>query len=208
MKKQHTLERFEIRLSGTGGQGVLTLGRILGSSLALGHGYQVTQTQSYGPEARGGASRTDLVVSSHAISYPKTESLDLLVALSPEACNSYYRYLKPSGLLVVDSGLVTQPPTNIHTGIPFTALAREKVGNILATNSVVLGALAHLLFFADPRRIKRALHEALPEKLLALNMKAFTLGLKEADKIFGPDDSIWKNIAAATNRRTDSEAME
>ena len=65
MKKQQiVLDRFEICLSGLGGQGVQTLGKILGQALALGHGYYVTQTQSYGPEARGGASRSDLVISS------------------------------------------------------------------------------------------------------------------------------------------------
>ncbi len=79
------LNRFEICLSGLGGQGILTLGKIMGGALALGHGYYVTQTQSYGPEARGGASRSDLVISSIPISYPKTDKIDLLVALSQEA---------------------------------------------------------------------------------------------------------------------------
>ncbi|THB68620.1 MAG: pyruvate ferredoxin oxidoreductase, partial [Desulfovibrio sp.] len=73
MKQSQRLDRFELRASGTGGQGIITLGRILGYGLALGHSYFVTQTQSYGPEARGGSSRADLVVSSDPISYPKTE---------------------------------------------------------------------------------------------------------------------------------------
>jgi 2-oxoglutarate ferredoxin oxidoreductase subunit gamma len=85
MAKQYDLNRFEVRLSGTGGQGILTLGKIMGQVLALDHGYSVTQTQSYGPEARGGASRSDLVISSYRISYPKPVNLDMLVALSQEA---------------------------------------------------------------------------------------------------------------------------
>lgn len=102
MKSPVAIQRFELRLSGLGGQGILTLGKVLGAGLAVEEGYYVAQTQSYGPEARGGASRSDLVISSEPISYPKPEQLDLLVALSQEACNLYYRHLKQGGLLLVD----------------------------------------------------------------------------------------------------------
>lgn len=180
-----TLARYEIRLSGLGGQGILTMGKLLGQALALGHGYYVTQTQSYGPEARGGASRSDLVVSSEPISYPKTEYLDLLVALSQEAAAGYYSYLKPRGTLLVDSELVRQSPTNVFLGLPFTRLAREKVGVPQATNVVALGAVAYLLPFARIEAMRKSLKTALPEKIRDANVKALNLGYQEAKKRFG-----------------------
>ncbi len=201
---QQELNRFEIRLSGLGGQGIITLGKIMGYSLALGHGYHVTQTQSYGPEARGGSSRADLVVSSYPISYPKTENVDLLVALSQEACNAYYRTLKRDGLLLVDNSLVTQTPTNIFLGLPFTDLAKERIGNPMTLNTMVLGAVSHVLPFAEPRTMRRSLLENLPQKLHAMNRKAFDLGLKQAQKFFGEPPAIWKEV----EKKAEEEPVE
>ena len=189
--KKWELSRFEIRLSGSGGQGMITLGKILGSALAMEHGYYVTQTQSYGPEARGGASRADLVVSSAPISFPKPEHLDFLVALSQEACNSHFQYLKVHGNLLVDTTLVKQTPSNIYWGLPFTEIAREKVGLVQATNTVTLGAITYLLPFADPNAMKQSLKNNLPAKILDINLKAFTLGYNQAAKILPEAFKQW-----------------
>jgi 2-oxoglutarate ferredoxin oxidoreductase subunit gamma len=191
MPKQHELNRFEIRLSGTGGQGILTLGKIMGQVLAIDHGFNVTQTQSYGPEARGGASRADLVISSHRISYPKPVNLDMLVALSQEACNLYFRNLKPSGLLLVDTSLVTQTPSNIFWGLPFTAMARDKIGVPQATNIVCLGAMTHFLPFMNFGNVKKALAGVLPAKILEMNVKALTLGNTQAKKLYPDAPEKW-----------------
>jgi 2-oxoglutarate ferredoxin oxidoreductase subunit gamma len=185
------IDRFEIRLSGLGGQGILTLGKVMGHGLSLGHGYFVTQTQSYGPEARGGASRSDLVVSSQPISYPKTESVDLLVALSQEACYLYYPNLKTRGLLLIDTGLVTQPPSNVYLGLPFTQWAEEKIKVPQAMNTIVLGAVTHLLCFSQRATMRKALEEALPPKLHQVNFKAFNLGFREAQKNFSDTAEMW-----------------
>ena len=190
------LERFEIRLSGAGGQGVLTLGRVLGEALALGHDYYAAQTQSYGPEARGGASRADVVVSSERISYPKAERLDLLVALSQEACNAYCHALKPGGVLLVDSELVGQPPISLHLGLPFARLAAEEIGVKQAMNSVVLGALTALLPFADRDLTRESLRQALPAKVVEVNVKAFELGYAKGRAEFGPSPEIWARAEA------------
>lgn len=192
MKQRQELNRFEIRLSGLGGQGIITLGKILGNGLALGHDYYVTQTQSYGPEARGGSSRADLVVSSEPISYPKTEDVDLLVALSQEACNSYYRSLKQDGVLLVDTYLVKQTPTNLYLGLPFTTMAKERIKNPMTLNTIVFGAVTHLLPFTEPRIMRQTLKENLPPKIQELNIKAFNLGLREAAKHLGDAPTIWK----------------
>jgi 2-oxoglutarate ferredoxin oxidoreductase subunit gamma len=208
MKKRADLNRFEARVSGLGGQGVITLGKILGWGLALGHGFFVTQTQSYGPEARGGSSRADLVVSSQPISYPKTEELDLLVALSQEACNSYYRALKPGGVLLVDTTLVKQTPTNHFLGLPFTELARERVGNPMALNTLVLGSVTHVLPFAEARHMRRAIEENFPAKIQAVNLKAFNLGLQLAKKQFGAAADIWLSATENANPSDDFKPLE
>lgn len=191
MAKQHELQRFEIRLSGTGGQGILTLGKIMGQVLALDHGYFATQTQSYGPEARGGASRADLVVSSAPISYPKPVNLDLLVALSQDACNLYFRNLKPSGFLLVDTTQVPQTPSNIFWGLPFTEMARDKIKVPQAMNILCLGALTHFLPFMQFNNVKKALAGVLPAKILDVNVKALTLGYTTARKRYPDAPHQW-----------------
>ena len=191
MKPKITIERFEIRLSGLGGQGILTLGRIMGEALALHHGYQVAQTQSYGPEARGGASKSDLVVSGENISYPKPVGLDFLVSLSQEACNMYFRSLKPEGRLLVDTSLVTQTPSNVFWGLPFTKLAKDKIGLAQTTNIVALGALTHILPFMNPTAVRKCLTSVLPPKILEINKKAFSLGHREAKKHLPDAPQAW-----------------
>ncbi|MFO7817636.1 MAG: 2-oxoacid:acceptor oxidoreductase family protein [Thermodesulfobacteriota bacterium] len=191
MTPKMDIDRFEIRLSGLGGQGILTLGKIMGQALALEHGLNVTQTQSYGPEARGGASRSDLVLSTETISYPKTLNLDMLVALSQEACNQYFRNLKSDGHLVIDTSLVNQTPTNNYWGLPFTRLAKEKIGLVQATNIITLGALTHFLPFMQPAAVRRSLKATLPAKIQEINQKAFNLGLNQAKKEYPSAGKSW-----------------
>lgn len=185
------VNRLEMRVSGLGGQGVITLGRILGQTLALEHGYHVAQTQSYGPEARGGASRADVVVSSAPISYPKPMSLDLLVALSQEACNQYYRDLKAEGQLLVDTTLVPQTPSNRFWGLPFTALATDKLGTAQAMNMVVFGALVHFLPLLTLKAAKATVAAVLPPKIVDLNLKAVDLGHSRAKKAYPEARKQW-----------------
>lgn len=190
MSKDMRLERFEIRLSGLGGQGIITLGKIMGQALALDHGYHVTQTQSYGPEARGGASRSDLVISSSIISYPKTINLDLLVSLSQEACNKFFTNLKADGFLLVDTSMVSQTPTNIFWGLPFTEMAK-KVGLVQTTNIVTLGALTHFLPFMRPASVRKSLKTILPARITDINLKAFNAGLNRAKKDYPDAPEKW-----------------
>jgi 2-oxoglutarate ferredoxin oxidoreductase subunit gamma len=190
MSKDMQLNRFEIRLSGLGGQGILTLGKIMGQALALDHGYFVAQTQSYGPEARGGASRSDLVISSSAISYPKTISLDLLVALSQEACNKFFTNLKSDGALVVDTSMVAQTPTNIFLGLPFTDMAK-KTGLVQTTNIVTLGALTHFMPFMKVASVRKSLKSVLPPKIIDINIKAFNAGFNAAKKKYPDAPEKW-----------------
>ncbi|WP_084458382.1 2-oxoacid:acceptor oxidoreductase family protein [Desulfocurvus vexinensis] len=197
MKPDIQIDRFEICLSGLGGQGVITLGKVMGKALALGHGFNVAQTQSYGPEARGGASRTDLVISTRPISYPKTDKIDLLVALSQEACNKYYPLMKPHAVLLVNTTLVKQIPTNQYLGLPFTEMSIDRLGLPQAMNTIVLGAVTFLLPFARRALIKKSLEESLPAKIVDVNVKALNMGHREAEKAFGQPPAIWAGLAGA-----------
>ncbi|MGE4561131.1 MAG: 2-oxoacid:acceptor oxidoreductase family protein, partial [Desulfobulbus sp.] len=110
--KQQQKKRYEMRFSGSGGQGLITAAVIFAEAVGVHDGKYVCQTQSYGPEARGGKSKAEVVISDTPIDYPKARRLDLLLAMNQAACDAYYRDLNPDGLLVVDSSLVEQYPTN------------------------------------------------------------------------------------------------
>ena len=128
--------RYEIRLSGSGGQGIILSGIILAEALGLYGEKFVAQTQSYGPEARGGASKAEVIVSDEEIDYPKAIKLDLLLAMNQKSCDEYYRDLKEDGLLIVDSSFVTQVPTSKAIQIPFTRIAREKFRKEIVANII------------------------------------------------------------------------
>jgi 2-oxoglutarate ferredoxin oxidoreductase subunit gamma len=173
-------ERYEVRLSGSGGQGLILAGVILAEAIGVGDGKNAVQTQSYGPEARGGASRADVVVSPGQIYYPKTMKLDLLLALTQESCDKYYPDMKPDGLLVIDSMLVTQIPTKKFFGFPFVRLAREEIGHVMVANVIALGAIAELTGIVSKESIKNAVLSRAPKGTEEKNQQALELGFKIA----------------------------
>ena len=169
-------ERYEISLSGSGGQGLIFAGTILAEAVGIHDGKNVTQTQSYGPEARGGASRSDIVVSPGVIYYPKTLKLDLLLALTQEACDTYYLKLREDGILVIDSGLVDQPPARDYKAFPFTQVAKEKLGTAIFANIIALGTLAALTRVVSRSALIEAVKNRAPKGTLEANLKALELG--------------------------------
>jgi 2-oxoglutarate ferredoxin oxidoreductase subunit gamma len=176
-KKTHPEEdRYEIRLSGSGGQGMVFAGTILAEAIGVEDGKNVCQTQSYGPEARGGASRSDLVVSSGEIYYPKPLGLDLLLALTQESCDAYFAALKEDGVLVVDSDLVSQLPNRETYGFSFTKIAREEVGTPMVANIVALGAIAALTKIVSKNGLLEAVKRRAPKGTEERNLKALEIG--------------------------------
>src|SRR5512136_221743 len=103
-------KRYEIRFSGAGGQGLILAGVIMAEAASIYQGIQATQSQSYGPEARGGASKSEVIISDGEIDYPKAECLDLQLALTQEAFDKYHEDLRPGGWLVIDSDAVAKVP--------------------------------------------------------------------------------------------------
>ncbi|UCE65605.1 MAG: 2-oxoacid:acceptor oxidoreductase family protein [Candidatus Zixiibacteriota bacterium] len=170
--------RYEIRLSGSGGQGLVLAGVILAEAMGVYEGKNVTQTQSYGPEARGGASRSDIVISDGEIYYPKTTELDLLLCLTQESCDGYFGDLKEEGLLIVDSDRVRQLPTQKAHALPFINTAREKVGTPVVANVVSLAAVAAISGICSRESIENAVLDRAPLGTEEKNKMACDLGFK------------------------------
>ena len=174
--------RYEIRLSGSGGQGIILSGIILAEALGLYGGKFVAQTQSYGPEARGGASRTEVIVSDEEIDYPKAIKLDLLLAMNQKSCDEYYRDLKEDGMLIVDSTFVTQVPTSKAIQIPFTKIAREKFHREIVANIISLGTITEFMDIISPKDMEAAVLARVPKGTEKLNRDAFKAGVMAARK--------------------------
>ena len=181
--EQKNQERYEIRFSGSGGQGLITAAVVFAEAVGVYDGKYVCQTQSYGPEARGGKSKAEVVISSMPIDYPKALELDLLLAMNQAACDAYFYDLKPNGLLVVDSGLVEQHPTSRIIAIPFTRIAKEEIGRELVANMVALGAIGLLSGRIDLGNLERALLARVPKGTEEMNSKALQCGIEEARKV-------------------------
>ena len=175
--------RYDIRLSGSGGQGLILMGIILAEAIGIHDGKFVAQTQSYGPEARGGSSKAEVVVSDQEIDYPKALKLDLLLAMNQKSCDDYYMDLKPKGILIVDSTFVNQIPVPRAYQIPFTRIARETFNREMVANIIALGAISRLTPIVSARSIEAAVLARVPKGTEKLNRDALRAGIIAAKKI-------------------------
>jgi 2-oxoglutarate ferredoxin oxidoreductase subunit gamma len=177
-----TQRKTEIRLSGSGGQGLILAGMILAEAAAIYEGKNAVQTQSYGPEARGGASKSEVIISNSEILYPKTTRLDYLLALNQESCDKYAHDLKEDGLLLVDEDAVEHVPPVKFISLPLVRTAREKVGRLMTTNIVSLGALVGLSHIVSPSALEKAMLARIPKGTEQMNQKALELGFQLAEE--------------------------
>ncbi len=172
--------RYEIRLSGSGGQGLILMGIILAEAMGIYEGWHVAQTQSYGPEARGGSSKSEVIVSDEEIDYPKATRVDLLLAMNQKSCDEFYPDLRPGGIPVVDSTFVTQMPIQNALKIPFTRIAREKFNREVVANIVALGSLTQLTEFVSQKAVEAAVLARVPKGTEQLNRDALRAGIGAA----------------------------
>lgn len=175
--------RQEIRLSGSGGQGIILMGIILAEAVGIYDGKYVAQTQSYGPEARGGSSKAEVVASDEEIDYPKAVKPDLLLAMNQKSCNEYFRDLKPDGILIVDSTFVNQLPTPQAFQIPFTRMARDKFKREVVANIIALGALSQLSGVVSAKAVEAAVLARVPKGTEQLNRDALKAGIRAARRV-------------------------
>lgn len=176
-------KRVEIRLAGEGGQGMILAGIILAEAAAIYDSKQATQTQSYGPEARGGASRSEVVISDGEIDHPEVLSADVVVALSQEAYKKFAKTIHPGGLLIVDEDRVTVEPGVEVVKIPVTRLAQETTGRNITANTVALGALVGLTGVVSRQAIEQAVIARAPKGTEDANRKALAAGFSAVEAV-------------------------
>lgn len=168
----------EIRICGFGGQGVILAGFIIGKAAAVFMDYHAVQSQSYGPEARGGAARSEIIVSDEKIGYPRPTSVDFFIAMSQEAFDTYREDIRKDTMIVVDPDLVPkhkigQPVYKVHA-----QQIAEKLGNKIVTNIVMVGASTAIFELLDYEAVKKAVIDSVPSKFRELNEKAFEKGFE------------------------------
>lgn len=172
--------RQEIRLAGFGGQGIILAGYVLGKAAALYSGKEAVFTQSYGPEARGGACAAELVISDEPIDYPLVARPDFLACMSQEAFNRYGAAVAEGAQLVVDSDLVDSATRKAWLRhVPATRLA-EELGNRIVANMVMLGFFCAVSGVVSREALEQAIRTTVRASTIDLNLRAFSLGFDYA----------------------------
>lgn len=178
--------RKDIRIAGFGGQGIILAGIVIGKAASLYDDIFAVQTQSYGPEARGGASRTELVISDSEIDYPKVQKPDIFVAMSHEALMAYLDDLKDGGTLIVDPDMIKEEEVlpfiekhNIkYYKAPATRTAAEKIGLNIVANIVMIGAITKITKVVSVEAARKAIAASVPPGTEKKNIAAFEAGME------------------------------
>lgn len=176
------MPRTEIRFAGFGGQGVVLAGLILGEAAVIHDGMHAIQTQTYGAAARGGAARSDVILSDARIVYPQVTAPDIMVVFTLEALNKYRGEMKEGGLVIYDGSLFTPPeglPYRLHS-CPATKTAMDELGKGIVANMVMLGFLTALARPATVDAMETAIRGNVPRGTEDLNLKAFRRGMELA----------------------------
>jgi 2-oxoglutarate ferredoxin oxidoreductase subunit gamma len=170
----------EIRIAGFGGQGVILAAAVIGKAAAIFEGGYATMTQSFGPEARGGSSSAQVILSSEPILYPYVTLPDVLVVMSQEAYTRFSSQLKPGGVLIVEQDLVrvgqVAPGQRIFA-VPATRLA-EQLGRKVVLNIVMVGFFGAVAALVDREALRQAVADSVPPAMQALNLQAFDKGFE------------------------------
>ena len=166
--------------SGSGGQGVITAAIILAEAAVLYDNLNAVQSQFYGPEARGGATRSDIIISDSVIHYPKVIQPNVLVCLTQDAYNKFYPVIRPGGLLITDTRYV-QAEKKVDAQqkeLPMYEAIMEEIGKHIVFNICMLGAVIHLTKLVKPESIMKILEKRIPADFLEMNRKALNIGIK------------------------------
>jgi 2-oxoglutarate ferredoxin oxidoreductase subunit gamma len=170
--------RVEIKFAGFGGQGIIKSGIIIAAAACIHGGKNAVQTQSYGPESRGGACKSEVVISEEDIDFPKVVEPDVLVVMSQHAYNEYVENVKPGGTIIMDPDMIPHEVdlknAQVHR-IPATKIA-EELGKKIVANIVMLGAFVAITRILDANAVKKSIKENIPKGTEELNLKAFEQG--------------------------------
>ncbi len=168
--------RHEVRFSGFGGQGIILSVVILGRAAALYDNRYAVQTQVYGPEARGGASMSQVIIDDDPILFPKVKNPNLFVIMSQEGFEKYGRTASPDATMLIDSGLVHDRPECICIEIPATREAKTQLGRDIVANIIMLGSLVAATGVVSAQALEQAILASVPKGTEELNLKAMRLG--------------------------------
>ncbi len=173
------MSRVRLVFSGSGGQGVITAAIILAEAAVIYEGLNATQSQSYGAAARGGSTRSDIIISDGDIDFPEVTQADILVCLTQDAYNSYSSIIRPGGLLLTDSRFVqiVRKVDAKQIELPMYESVMEKIGKPVVFNICVLGALIGITKVIRPKTVMAAVVGKVPKDFVELNTSAFELGL-------------------------------
>ncbi len=173
------MSNIRIVFSGSGGQGVITAAIILAEAAVIYAGKNATQTQAYGAAARGGATRTDIIISEEQINYPGVIQPNILMTLTQTAYNSFSGIIRPGGLLLSDPRFVetTRKIDAKQLEIPMYEQVIAEVGKPIVYNICTLGALIGITQILEPEDVIKALEQRIPKDFMDMNMRAFDLGL-------------------------------
>lgn len=181
----------EIRLSGSSGQGLMLAGSILAEAAGLYDGKEVIQSRSYGPESRGGASRSEVIISTTPIDYPEVVQPDVVVAMTEEACQKWTRDMKEDGIIIVDPKYVrvTENKDKRLCVIPITEIAVESTGKEITANLAALGALIGLTQIVSTQAMEEAIRNRVPAGTEEMNLRAFRSGAAYGERVKMKDPS-------------------
>lgn len=174
------MERSRIVFSGSGGQGVITAAIILAKAAALFEDKHAIQSQSYGAAARGGATRSDVIIDDNEIYFPKVIQPNILVSLTQESYNKFSPIIRPGGLLLVDSRYVDieKKVDAKHISLPMYETVMDNIGKPIVFNICMLGTLIGVTDLMSPESIMKVLETTIPGDFMDMNRKALDLGLK------------------------------
>ncbi|NNF98134.1 MAG: 2-oxoacid:ferredoxin oxidoreductase subunit gamma [Desulfobacteraceae bacterium] len=177
------MERCRLVLSGSGGQGVITAAILLAEAAVLYEDLTAVQTQAYGAAARGGATRSDVIIADSEINFPKVLQPNVLICLTQEAYNKFSSIIRPGGLLITDTRFVkTQRKVDaIQYELPMYATVMEKIGKPIVFNICMLGVLVRKTALVKPESIMSALKARIPSGFLEMNEKALNIGMELVD---------------------------
>ena len=172
------MERCRMVFSGSGGQGVITASIILAEAAVLYENLNAVQSQSYGAEARGGATRSDVIISDSIIDYPKVIQPNILVCLTQEAYAKFYGIIRPGGLLITDTRTVkTQKKVDAQQiELPMYQRVMDEIGKPIVFNICMLGAVIAMTDLISPASVMRVLENRIPADFLEINRQAMDLG--------------------------------
>ena len=175
------MEANRFLLSGSGGQGVITMGILLAEAAVMHEGLTAVQAQSYGPEARGGATRCDVIISRDPILFPKVLQANVLVSLTQEALQKYIQHLSPGGLLVTDDSVQPNGRVNArHVSLPMHERVMGEIGKAQVYNICVLGAVIALTGAVKRQSLEKLLKDRFAAAFHEANNNALDLGMQLA----------------------------